>query len=98
MEAVQRHRVTRLLGVPAIFNAVLHHGARASFDLSSLRQVIIGGSPPSPALVRALEDSLGVQAVVGYGLTETSPILTLALPRAFLTRRSRRSAASSDGR
>ena len=28
MEQVQRHRVTRLLGVPAIFNAVLHHSER----------------------------------------------------------------------
>ena len=44
MEAVQRHRVTRLLGVPAIFNALVHHAARSSYDLSSLRQVVIGGS------------------------------------------------------
>ncbi|HVA86181.1 MAG TPA: AMP-binding protein, partial [Candidatus Saccharimonadales bacterium] len=86
MEQVQQHAVTRLLAVPAIFNAVLNHGQRSRFDLSSLRQVIIGGSPASPALVRALEEQLGVQAIVGYGLTETSPILTLALPRSGLTR------------
>ena len=84
MEAVQRHRVTRLLGVPAIFNALIHHGARSSFDLSSLRQVVIGGSAASPALVRALEDGLGVEAVVGYGLSETTPIVTIALPRDVL--------------
>ena len=83
--AVQQHRVTRLLGVPAIFNAILHHGERTSFDLSSLRQVIIGGSPASPALVRALEEQLGCQAIVGYGLSETSPILTIAQPRRLLT-------------
>ena len=87
MEAVQRHRVTRLLGVPAIFNALIHHGARSSFDLSSLRQVVIGGSSASPALVRALEDGLGVEAVVGYGLSETTPIVTIALPRDVLTDR-----------
>ncbi|MDR3545513.1 MAG: fatty acid--CoA ligase [Candidatus Limnocylindrales bacterium] len=85
MELVQRHRVTRLLAVPAIFNALVHHHDRPSFDLSSLRQVIIGGSPASPALVRALEEQLGVQAFVGYGLTETAPILTLAQPRRVLT-------------
>jgi fatty-acyl-CoA synthase len=84
MEAVQRHRVTRLLGVPAIFNALIHHGARSSYDLSSLRQVIIGGSTAAPALTRALEDSLGVQAVAGYGLSETTPIVTIALPRDIL--------------
>ncbi len=85
MTLVERHRVTRLLGVPAIFNAVLHSAERERFDLSSLRQLIIGGAPASPALVRALEQEFGVEAVVGYGLSETSPILTIALPRASLT-------------
>ncbi len=81
MQHVERHRVTRLLGVPAIFNAVLHHHDRPTYDLSSLRQLIIGGSPSSPALVAALEEQMGVQAIVGYGLSETSPIVTLAQPR-----------------
>lgn len=85
MEQVQRHRVTRLLGVPAIFNALLHHHERANYDLSSLRQLIIGGAPASPSLVNALEDTFGIEAIVGYGLTETSPILTLARPRRWLT-------------
>ncbi|HEY6058842.1 MAG TPA: fatty acid--CoA ligase [Candidatus Limnocylindrales bacterium] len=85
MEQVQRHRVTRLLAVPSIFNALLHHRERPRFDLSSLRQLIIGGSPASPALVQALERELGVEAICGYGLTETSPIVTIALRRGALT-------------
>jgi fatty-acyl-CoA synthase len=85
MQAVQQQGVTRLLAVPSIFNAVLHHSERASYDLSSLRQVIIGGSPASPALVRALEETLGVQAIVGYGLSETTPIATLAQPRTVVS-------------
>jgi fatty-acyl-CoA synthase len=84
MQLVEQHRVTRLLGVPAIFNAVLNHHERSSHDLSSLRQLIIGGSPASPALVRALEEQMGLQAIVGYGLSETSPIVTLAQPRRVL--------------
>ena len=85
MDQVQRHGVTRLLAVPSIFTALLNHRDRAKFDLSSLQQVIIGGSPASPALVEALERELGVQAIVGYGLTETSPIVSLAKPRSHLT-------------
>jgi fatty-acyl-CoA synthase len=85
MGLVEKHRVTRLLGVPTIFNAVLHSRERSRFDLSSLRQLIIGGSAASPELVRALESELGTQAVVGYGLTETAPIVTIALPRHGLT-------------
>ena len=85
IELVERHQVTRLLAVPSIFNAVLNHRDRAKHDLSSLRQLIIGGSPAAPSLVRALEAELGVEAIVGYGLTETSPIITLAQPREVLT-------------
>jgi fatty-acyl-CoA synthase len=85
MGMVERHRVTRLLAVPTIFNAILHSRERSRFDLSSLRQLIIGGAPASPDLVRALEAEIGVQAMVGYGLTETSPIITLAEPRQVLT-------------
>jgi fatty-acyl-CoA synthase len=85
MQAVERHRVTRVLAVPAIFNAILHHADRPKHDLSSLKQLIIGGAPSSPTLVAGLEEALDVQVVAGYGLTETSPILTVAMPRDFLT-------------
>ena len=85
MALVERHKVTRLLAVPTIFNALLHSRERSRYDLSSLRQLIIGGSPASVDLVRALESEFATQAIVGYGLTETSPIVTLAQPRQVLT-------------
>ena len=85
MALVERHKVTRLLAVPTIFNALLHSRERSRHDLSSLRQLIIGGSPASVDLVRALESEFATQAIVGYGLTETSPIVTLAQPRQILT-------------
>jgi fatty-acyl-CoA synthase len=85
---VETERVTHLLGVPTIFNAILNHPERSRFDLSSLRLAIIGGAPASPALVANLEEALGVRAMSGYGLTETSPVLTLAVPRAHLEARS----------
>ena len=85
MAQVERHKVTRLLAVPTIFNALLHSRERPKYDLSSLKQLIIGGSPASPDLVRALESEFKTQAIVGYGLTETSPIVTLATPRQLLT-------------
>jgi len=85
IQAVERYRVTRILAVPAIFNAILHHSERSKHDLSSLQQLIIGGAPSSPTLIASLESELKVQAFAGYGLSETSPILTLATPRSFLT-------------
>ncbi len=81
---VERHRITHLLGVPTVFNAVLASPALEQHDLSSLRYVIVGGAPSSPALIRAVEERLHATAVVGYGLSETSPVLTIALPRQHL--------------
>ena len=85
IQAIEKYRITRILAVPAIFNAMLHHTELAKHDLSSLRQLISGGAPASPTLVRGLEETLGVQTIVGYGLSETSPILTIAVPRTHLT-------------
>jgi fatty-acyl-CoA synthase len=81
---VERHRITYLLGVPTVFNALLRSPEVHLHDLSSLRRVVVGGAPASPSLIRALEEQLGVTAVAGYGLTETSPILTIAWPRRHL--------------
>jgi fatty-acyl-CoA synthase len=59
-------------------NMLVHSPARANYDLSSLRRIIVGGAAASPALIRAVEETLGCQCYSGYGLTETSPVLTLA--------------------
>jgi fatty-acyl-CoA synthase len=54
LRLVEQEKVTRLLGVPTIFNALINHPERTSYDLSSLQEVLIGGSPASPTLVRAV--------------------------------------------
>ncbi len=84
MTAVERERVTVLLGVPTIFNAVLNSPDFGKFDLSSLRLLMLGGAPSSPSLIRALEERFGTTAMVGYGLSETTPVLTMAWPRTHL--------------
>jgi fatty-acyl-CoA synthase len=85
LRLVAEHDVTYLLGVPTIFNAVVNSAELGTHDLSSLKVALIGGSPASPTLVRTIEEKLGCQAIVGYGLSETTPILSLAWPRAVLT-------------
>jgi fatty-acyl-CoA synthase len=44
--------------------------------LSSLERILIGGAAASPTLVREVEEKLGVTCISGYGLTETSPVLS----------------------
>jgi fatty-acyl-CoA synthase len=84
LSLVEQERVTYLLAVPTIYNAILNSPQLGMHDLSSLKCLLIGGAPASPALVRALEERLGVQAVVGYGLSETSPVVAIAWPRRHL--------------
>ncbi len=84
LATVERRHVTRLLGVPTVFNAILNCPDLDRYDLSSLKYATIGGAPASPALIRAMEERLGLTAVGGYGLTETSPVVTLAWPRQHL--------------
>ncbi len=81
---IEIERITYVPGVPTIFNALVNHPEVGKYDLSSLQLAITGGSPPSPVLIKAIEEKLGCEAFVGYGLTETSPVLTLAQPKVHL--------------
>jgi fatty-acyl-CoA synthase len=87
LRLVEAERVTHVLAVPTIFNVLVNHPDRATRDLSSLKEAIIGGAPASPTLVAAIERDLGCAAIVGYGLSETTPVIALARPRSFLTAR-----------
>jgi acyl-CoA synthetase (AMP-forming)/AMP-acid ligase II len=58
---------------------LLDHPERARHDLSSLKSVLLGGAPSSPALIRRVQETLGVQVVVRYSSTEVG-IATGSLP------------------
>ncbi len=75
---VQQERVTSCGLVPTMLNALLNAPERAQYDLSSLRQVVVGGAPMPPSFVTAAMETFGCDCFAGYGLTETSPILTIA--------------------
>jgi long-chain acyl-CoA synthetase len=81
LEAIERHRVTRMFLAPTMLNMVLNDPAFADFDLSSLRCIIYGASPMPEALVRQAMKALPeVKFVQSYGQTETSPILSILGP------------------
>ncbi len=84
LRLIEAERVTKLLGVPTIFNGMLQHPDLKKYDLSSLEEVIIGGAPSPLSLIEALERELGCRAYVGYGLTETTPFITIARPKPHL--------------
>ena len=77
-DLIQREKVTTFAAVPTMATALIHFADLGQYDLSSLREVMLGGAASSPTLVRDLEKKLGCPAFAGYGLTETSPVATTA--------------------
>jgi len=84
LRLIEGERITKILGVPTIFNGLLQHPDLNKIDLSSLKEVIIGGAASPLSLIEELESELGCKAIVGYGLTETSPFGVIARPKPHL--------------
>ena len=84
LRRVERHGVTLLCGAPAVVAAVLD--AAASWDgpipgRDRVRMVVAGAPPPTRTIER-METELGWEFIQIYGLTETSPLLTINRRRA----------------
>jgi len=71
--------------VPTIWNALLQHVRANGGDLSSLRIVPCGGSAVPHTLMEAYEKELGVNILQAWGMTETSPLGSVAHPPAGVT-------------
>ena len=82
LKLIERHRATDMSMVPTMANALLACPELGNYDTSSLRTILMGGAASSPTLIERLETAFHCTAASGYGLSETSPILTTALPRA----------------
>lgn len=78
---IEQERVENFSMVPAMAIALINHPAREKHNLSSLKMVMVGGAASSPELVAQVEQKLGCNCYGGYGLTETSPVLCIALPK-----------------
>lgn len=67
--------------VPTIWNDVMHYLEKdPDHDMSSLRLVACGGSAVPESLMRTFEDKHDVQIRQLWGMTETSPLATMAWP------------------
>ena len=77
MELIQRERVTVFGGVPTMAWQVVESPSFHQYDLSSVERVAYGGAPAPAELVRRLQEMLpGAVPSIGYGMTETSAIVS----------------------
>jgi fatty-acyl-CoA synthase len=81
LAAVQAERATALYGVPAMFIAELGLPNFASFDLSSLRTGMMAGAPcPVEIMKRVISEMHCAELTIGYGQTESTPVVTMSEP------------------
>ncbi|GII84646.1 long-chain-fatty-acid--CoA ligase [Sphaerisporangium siamense] len=78
VKIIEEERPTISGGIPMIFADLLRHARQHHSDLSSLRLVPCGGSAVPESLMRGLQDEFGVRLVQAWGMTETSPLATVA--------------------
>jgi fatty-acyl-CoA synthase len=82
---IAQHRATDMALVPTMANALLNCPDVAGCDLSSLRNIILGGAAASPELIQRMEQSFHCDVYAGYGMTETAPLLTTSCSKPGFT-------------
>lgn len=77
-EAIQRDRVTGTIMVPTMINAMTLDPRLEQYDLSSWQTILYGGSPIAPEILERTRAKLpGIGLYQAYGMTETSPVITI---------------------
>lgn len=76
LAAIPRTKVTSMPGVPTMYQALLDHPNIGKADFSSLRVCISGGAPMPAEVKRRFEERTGAKLVEGYGLTESSGVVS----------------------
>jgi acyl-CoA synthetase (AMP-forming)/AMP-acid ligase II len=79
LAAIEAERIVNLGAFPTQAVMLLDHPDRPRRDLGSLRVVLLGGAPSSPALIQRVQDTLDVRVAVRYSSTEVG-IATGSLP------------------
>jgi len=75
---IQEHHATDMSLVPTMANALLNAPDIGNYNLSSMRNITLGGAASQPELIDRMEKAFHCDVYGGYGLTETSPLLTSA--------------------
>lgn len=76
LKAITRNQITAMPGVPTMYQALLDHPDIDKTNFSSLKVCVSGGAPLSQELKKKFEAKTGAKLVEGYGLTESSGVVS----------------------
>jgi long-chain acyl-CoA synthetase len=81
MNAIREHQISLMFGVPSMFAAIAHLKSASAEDFKQIYAIITGGEPQPAALREKFLERFKVPLLEGYGLTETSPVISLNVPQ-----------------
>lgn len=84
LQTIQDEKITLTNLIPTMLNMMVNDPQVARFDYSSLRVLLSGGAPIAPEVVRKIIETFKCDYIQTYGMTETSPYLTLSLLKEHL--------------
>ena len=79
LETIEREKVTLTNLIPTMLNLMVNHPDVGKYDCRSLRVLLSGGAPIAPEVVRKIVETFKCDYIQTYGMTETSPYLTLSV-------------------
>jgi fatty-acyl-CoA synthase len=79
LETIEREKVTLTNLIPTMLNLMVNHPDVGKYDCRSLRVLLSGGAPIAPEVVRKIVETFKCDYIQTYGMTETSPYLTLSI-------------------
>jgi acyl-CoA synthetase (AMP-forming)/AMP-acid ligase II len=86
LDLLERERATITNLIPTMLNLMVKDPGARGRDWSALRAILSGGAPIAPEVVRQIVQTFRCEYVQTYGMTETSPYLTLSLLKEHLRR------------
>ncbi len=79
LEAIAKHEVTLSNFIPTMLNLLVNFPGVKNYDFSSLKLIMSGGAPIAKEVVKKILEVFGCDYIQTYGLTETSPFLTMSI-------------------
>jgi fatty-acyl-CoA synthase len=85
LELIEQEKVTTTAGVPTIWLGVLNELEKGSYDVSTLRSVLCGGSAAPRGMIKVFETKYKIPFLHAYGMTETTPLATVSRLKSYQT-------------